>query len=356
MARILPSRSITTCGTGVAPVYTPPRRRYHKRVLLGHLSRLLITGRTASRSTSVFAACLLVCASLVSGGCLAPQHRDSINPTQVRAGSDSRPPRPDDDAGADSVFNRPLRRLVVDFKVHRISGSPGSFGTDSPLWKIMTVGLPDAEASLRLSANGFRVAVGRESDRPALKAFIEDIGDLHTAVDRVTPDASKSVYLELGPCDSRQSVFFYDRQGDLHGLGFVDATARFKLAFEMRSSNLKEVWLRLLPELREPPGPPQWKKGADGEFHQTPEQRGRSFVELSLAAKIPEGGFLLLAPTPAVHERPLLARPFFINARPARPGNGAVGRESIYIISPIVRSLTQGASGRPAESSARPSD
>ena len=315
-------------------------------------SRLLTTGRTASRWRPFFAAGFLACQLFIVWGCFPTQRTESTNPPEVTVGPDGLPTWPDDDAGTDSVFNRPLRRLVVDFKVHRISGSPGSFGADSPLWKIMTVGLPDAEALLRLSANGFRVAIGRESDRPALKSFIEDVGDLHTAMDRVTPDASKSVYLELGPCDSRQSVFFYDRRGDLHGLGFVNATARFKLAFEMRSSNLKEVWIRLLPELREPPGPPRWKKGPDGEFHQAPEQRGRSFAELAFAARILEGGFLLLAPTPAVHERPLLARPFFTSARPDRPGIAAVRRESIYIISPIVRSLTQGTSGRPAESSA----
>ncbi len=316
----------------------------------------LISGRSASRWRPAFATYLLACQVFIAGGCSSSQRQESINPPEVTVGPDGLPIWHDDDAGAGSIFNRPLSRLVVDFKVHRISGSPGSFGTDSRLWKIMTVGLPDAEASLRLSANGFRVAVGRESDRPALRAFIEDVGELHTVMDRVTPDASKSVYLELGPCDSHQSVFFYDRQGNLHGLGFVNATARFRLAFEMRSSNLKEVWLRLLPELREPPGPPQWKKGPDGEYYQAPEQRGRSFVELAFSAKIPEGGFLLLAPTPEVHERPLLARPFFTDARPDRPGTTTVGRESIYIISPIVRSLTRGLRVRAVESSAWPSD
>ena len=316
-------------------------------------SRSLAEGGFASLWRPGFATCLLVSQLFIAGGCFSGQRQVSANPPEVTVGSDGLPTWPDDNTGTDSVFNRPLRRLVVDIKVHRISGSPGSFGTDSPLWKIMTIGLPDAEASLRLSANGFRAAVGRESDRPALKSFIEDVGDLRTAMDRVTPDASKSVYLELGPCDSRQSVFFYDRRGDLHGLGFVNATARFKLAFEMRSSNLKEVWLRLVPELREPPGPPQWKKGPNGEFHQVPEERGRSFGELAFSARIPEGGFLLLAPTPVIRERPLLAKPFFTRAR---PDAAADERESIYIISPIVRSLTQGTRGRTVESSARSSD
>jgi len=317
-------------------------------------SRTRSTRRTAFGWKRAVAASLLACQFLVVPGCLPAQRQKAINSPEVMSNPNVSPTRSDRNPGADSVFNRPLTRLVVDFNVHRISGSPGSFGADSALWKIMTVGLPNAEAALRLSANGFRVAIGRESDRPALKSFIEDVGDLHTAMDRVTPDASKSVYLELGPCDAQQSVFFYDAQGGLHGLGFVNATARFKLAFEMRSSNLKEVWLRLLPELREPPGPPQWKKGPDGEYHQVPEERGRSFAELAFSARIPEGGYLLLAPTPAVRQRPLLAKPFFISSRAGRPDADAAERESIYIISPIVRSYSQGASGRGTASSAWP--
>lgn len=318
-------------------------------------NRSCIRRRTAPRGWPAFTTCILICQSMITGACLSAPLRKSANPPAVTAAQGSSPRQDTDQTVVNSVFNRPLTRLVVDFQVHRISGAPGSFGTDSPLWKIVTVGLPDAEASLRLSANGFRAAVGRESDRPALGSFIEGVGDLHTAMDRVTPDASKSVYLELGPCDSQLSVFFYDRQGNLHGLGFVDATARFKLAFEMRSSNLKEVWLRLLPELHEPPGPPQWKKGPDGEFHETPEVRGRSFEELAFSARIPEGGFLLLAPTPAVQERPLLAKPFFVNAKPDRQNTGEA-RESIYVISPIVRSYAQGMGGRGAESFAQLSD
>ncbi len=122
-------------------------------------SRPLITGRSASRWGAPFAACLLVCQAFIVGGCFSSQRQESSDPPEATVGPDGLPIWHDDDAGAGSIVNRPLSRLVVDFKVHRISGSPGSFGTDSQLWKIMTVGLPDAEVSLRLSANGFRVAV-----------------------------------------------------------------------------------------------------------------------------------------------------------------------------------------------------
>jgi len=277
-------------------------------------------------------------------GCQLIARHPTPTPGDASAETDGHAQPTAEPSGFTSVFNRPLKRLVVEFRVHRISAPQGAFAPGSGLWKIPTGGLPDADAVLRLTANGFRAAVGRESDRPALKAFIEDLQDLRTAVDDVTPGASRLVYVELGPCAWRESVFFYDRRGRLHGLDFVNPTARFRLAFELRTANLKEVRLHLAPELREPPGPLKWIKGPDGQFRQVPEQRGRTFDELAFDAAIPEGGFLLLAATPAVRRRPLLARPFFIRSTPDPKDGKPIARESIYIISPMIRSYTGGSS------------
>ncbi len=240
-----------------------------------------------------------------------------------------------------SVFQRPLVRLVVDFKVHRVWAAKGAFGAESRLWKIATGTLPDAASALRLAANGFRVAVGRESDRKSLLAFLEEVPDLRIAMDEVTPDASRAVELEIGTCDSRQSVFYYDGEGDLRGMDFVKARAGFSLMFELQSTDLREVWLRLVPTLVEPGGRPKWVLNADGTASQVPSDRRTVFDALAFLARVPEGGFLLLAPTESVHASPLLGRSFFVTSGAEREAASDEARESVYVISPTVRTVEQ---------------
>lgn len=240
-----------------------------------------------------------------------------------------------------TVFDRPMRRLVVEFKVHRITAERGTFDEESPLWKIVTGPLPDADTNLCLEANGFHVALGRKSDREALLACLKRLESPQTAVDQVLPDATREVRLELGPCDPHLSLFLFDRRGDLIGLDFEDARARFTWTFEMRSTNLKRIRIRVIPELEEPPGRPKWEISPEGVARQVPQKRRHRFWDLTFEADIPEDGFLVLAPTSAVYQTPLPGRSFFVSigsldeaSRP--PLEGA--RESIYIISPIIRS------------------
>ncbi|MCG8403832.1 MAG: hypothetical protein MI923_01410 [Phycisphaerales bacterium] len=251
----------------------------------------------------------------------------------------------DTDPVSSTALERPLQRLVVLFNVHRVSATRGAFGENSELWEIARGVLPDAAAALRLNANGFRIAVGRESDREALLIFLGDLEEPKIARDEILPDASRLVELELGRCAPWQSVFYYGPEGGLRGMDFAEASARFKIAFEVRSINLKEIWLRLVPELEEPPGPPKWIVNSDGTAQQKIQDHRHTFNDLAFAAMIPEGGFLVLAPTSAVYERPLLGRPFFIKSSQDSSGGLETAKESLYIISPIIRSYTGVESG-----------
>ena len=123
----------------------------------------------------------------------------------------------------------------------------------------------------------------------------------------------------------------------MQGMDFVEAKANLRLWFDLRSVNLRDIQLSVEPELEEPPGEPRWVMTEEG-AKQVPEERRHRFMELGFAALVPEGGFLVLGSTATVYDRPLLARPFFIQ-EPARDvGEAGVARESIYVISPIVRS------------------
>lgn len=301
-------------------------------------------GRVAFAFAAFLAATVIIAALWSIPGCLfgakpVTGGADAEPDGEPAALEPSTPANPS--GGAPSVFERPLQKLVVEFKVHRFSAPAGTFSGDEHVWRLVTGRLSDAASALRLADNGFRAAVGQESDRAALRQYLDGLQGIRSAVDTATPDASRMVDLEVGTCRPQLTVFYYDRQGRLHGLDFERAKARFKLAFEMRSANLREVWLEVVPEIEEPPGPPKWIITDQG-AQQQPEERRRTFSELAFSAQVPEGGFLLVGPAKAVGGRPLLAMPFLTEERPGREEGVRDTWESVYVISPIIRSTTQG--------------
>lgn len=270
-------------------------------------------------------------------GCLEPTGNGSHSggrtggqsATPVSSNHPSTPEQP----GA-SVFDRPLRQIRVEFGVMRVTAPQGAFTDDATLWSLVRGALPDAPTAMRLQDNGFRVAIGRDSDRAAIKERLEKLTDPRSALDRAIPNESRLVDLDLGACTPQSSVFYFDGGGQMHGCHYEDARARFRLAYEIRSTNLREVWIQLVPEVEEPPGPPRWVIRPEG-ARLEPEERRRMFRDLAFSASIPEGGFLMLGPTQDMARQPLLAR-LFLQQREAGEDGERI-RESLYLISPILR-------------------
>lgn len=245
---------------------------------------------------------------------------------------------------------RPLTRLVVEFSVHRFTAPQGTFSSkDSMIWRVISSPLPSAATTLQLADSGFRAAIGKEPERRAFAeaiAVLREKTEVRSVMDRILPDASREIEIDIGPASwPRLAVFYVNASGSLAGQDFQDAKVKFLMTFAIRPENLKEVWLQLMPAIEEPPGPPRWVGMPGGGFQQVPEQRRRVFSEMTFSAPIPEGGFLLLGPTEIVYERPYLARPFFIEQAAGSEKKTEV-RESVYIISPILRTEREGTFGR----------
>lgn len=278
-------------------------------------------------------------------GCPRPSNPEPI-PTPTADPDDSPLIQRQPSSAGNSIFDRPMTRLAVEIKVHRISAPRGVFTGDAEIWKKVNGPVPAAAMTQQLTDNGFRAAIGRESDRkPLLETLdaLQEKVDLRAVPDQAVPDANKLVELELGPCEPRLTLFYHPPHGGLRGMDFVGAKAKLLLAFEMRSANLHEVTLKVVPALEEPPGPPRWVMSAEGAAQQIPEERRHVFDDVVLTAQIPEGGFLLLGAGDIVYDLPYLGRPFFLQQEvpPAdAAGDTPHWRESIYIISPIIRSHT----------------
>lgn len=291
---------------------------------------------------------------LVSTGCLWPESNDvdaysdevvddDVNFVETDATDDVDAV---DAAGADdtedSIFARRPERLIVELEVHRVEAPAGVFGEDSPLWKIATTPFPNAASELRLRTNGFLVAVGRDSDRSDLVAYLESLPKPAIATDRVQPDSSRLVDVEIGSHPGRLTLFHFDESGSLRGMEVEAPTVRFRMRCEFRSSNLRDVWLEVLPELEEAPGPSKWVIGPDERARLVPQERRHTFKSVAFGVEIPKGGFLLMGATSAVYEQPLLAKPFFLAAAGQAKDGRRRYRESVYVIRPIIRAVSVG--------------
>lgn len=270
-------------------------------------------------------------------GCKTPGFGARSSAEKPREIPPAQPPASD----GNPIFDRPAQRLTVEFTLHRISARKGTFTSDEGVWKLVAGPLANAEMSLRLAANGFRGAIGRESDRATLLAELSKLPDHRIALDHATPDASKLVELDLGPPLSAMTLFSFDDSGTMEGHDYTGPSARFRMAYGLRPANLKEVMLELVPEIEEPPGPRRWVKPPDGPPREEEEERKTTFSALAFSARIPPGGFLLVGPTPTVHDLPVIARPFFVEELQSANGDSVEIRESVYVISPLVRAYSQ---------------
>lgn len=245
-----------------------------------------------------------------------------------------------DDERNIGIFASQPEKLVLEFEVFRITAGPGSFDETSRIWEIASGVLPNVNRNLRLKANGFLVAIGRKSDRELLVEYIEQIDDREVISDRVVPDSARLLDIELGRRKGTFSWFQYDASGTLRGVEFKSPLPRFRLRTQFRSSNLRKTWLELLPQLEEPDGPSTWVVEEGQTPILKPEKRRHDFDGLAFGVEIPNGGFLMVGPTSAVQDRPLLARAFFLE------GDGKAGegpqRENVFIIRPIVRAVPIG--------------
>lgn len=262
--------------------------------------------------------------------------RPTSEPVDPTAEEDDEPTE-DDAMDAPAVpGEQPIRRVSVRLNVLRVTAPSGSFSKNTAIWKTVVGGLADAGAAACLRDNGVRAAIGRDSDRAALQALLDDLPEHRSGVDTLLPDMTRLVELTLGPCEANQRVFHYDRAGHLHGDEFENAKIRLRIAYEVRSARLDDVMLQLMPEVEEPPGPMKWVI-TDAGAAQVEEERRHSFRELVFGGTIPPGGFLLLGPTHDIYQQPLLGKAMFVDSNRGDEADEEP-RESLLVISPIVTS------------------
>lgn len=215
----------------------------------------------------------------------------------------------------------------ITLEVTRIEAPRGAFANNDELWRMLDELATDPNVLLTARENGFRYALARQAVRPAFLEKLETIAGVRVARDFGVPRTEGPLELELTSTDQDWSVFYFEPAGGMSGKSFDASRPYLNIEYSMQTGDSALVELKVTPELRGQPGPPQYVK-QDGQYILKSEYRGERFGPLAASLTLPMGAALVIGPTAKVHELPLLGKPFFV------AGNADEVRENLFVLIP----------------------
>ncbi len=223
-----------------------------------------------------------------------------------------------------------IRTCTVRFSVLRVEVPGGGLQRIDKIWSMVDTNVIPRDVAATMRDNGFRIGVGHDSARAPIRAAIDTLPDVRSRDDQVLPGVNKTVEVFITDAQRDMELMWFSPGGGLSGLSFNAARPVLRFGWAIEPPRLSDVIVRVEPEIREPPGRVRYQR-LDDMWQLRPEYQGRVFKELAFSVVIPEGGFLMLGPTDDLAGSPKLGRPFFVEP------SGTGQRESLYVISPIVR-------------------
>jgi hypothetical protein len=223
-----------------------------------------------------------------------------------------------------------VRTCTVRFNILRIEVPGGSLQRIDKIWSMVDTSVvpPDVAATMR--DNGFLIGAGRDEARAPIRAAIDTLPDVRSREDQALPGVNKMLEIFITDAQRDMELIWFTRDGRMPGQSFESARPVLRLGWGIEPPRLNDVVVHVEPEIRELPGRTRYTR-LDDLWVLRPEYRGRVFKELGFDVAIPEGGFLMLGPTNDIARYPTIGRPFF-----TEPAGGSQ-RESLYVISPLVR-------------------
>lgn len=215
----------------------------------------------------------------------------------------------------------------ITLEVTRIEAPRGAFANDEELWRMLDELATDPNVLLTARENGFRYALARQAVRPLFLERLEAIAGVRVARDFGVPRSDGPLELELTTTDQDWSVFYFEPGGGMSGKSFDASRPYLNIEYSIQVGDSARVELKVTPELRGQPGPPQYVK-QEGQYILKSEYRGERFGPLAASLTLPMGAALVIGPTAKVHELPLLGKPFFV------AGNADEIRENLFVLIP----------------------
>lgn len=165
------------------------------------------------------------------------------------------------------------------------------------LWNYLREDGLDAETTLRLRDNGFRVGVGNEEFWPAVKAALDAIPGVEASVAApVRLPAGFPLALELDDGPREQTLFQIDREGMLAGSTWLGARNVLVISFQHAMQSDTRLNLRVAPELRQRLEGYRWVRTEAG-LAQLPKHNSSTFTNAAFVLDVDAREFVLVAPS-----------------------------------------------------------
>lgn len=220
-------------------------------------------------------------------------------------------------ANFDNQAASKLRLRVVRLEIYRLKVPHGAISRSEEFWKHLDEQQVDVGTYDLLRKNGWRLGTAPSSEWP----YFRDIIDAYPAssqphaldADPVAGGSTMELAMKEGIAD--QNIFYFDDASRLNGRSFGESDNLLNISLQQAPRRRGEARVTVCPTVRSLRKRfAVTQRGEEREFRRVYPEK---LYDLNLQADIPDGDFLVIAPSPEVRWRTSLGAAFLIEDGPA---------------------------------------
>jgi len=246
----------------------------------------------------------------LAGICLAPAGcQPGQNTTGFTLKDLFKPPAPlavstapsEEQADTPAPGNRllPAAALHLSFDVLRARVPRGTFSGSGKIWNHVDDQVIPADLAANLQRNGLRIARGKVTAWPPIKALLDAENDIDVAQNAMAIGNGLPLTIELDSKKQDQTVFLFRQDGTLGGATLPASMNLLRIEYAIPVTDPDSVLLSVMPEIRLQTPPP--KLTTEGWVERPMVPPSRIFRELSAQVLIRPDEFLAVGPSASAH-------------------------------------------------------
>jgi hypothetical protein len=196
-------------------------------------------------------------------------------------------------------------------------------------WKRLDEDCVDFSTRERLARNGIRVGRAHRSELAAIQDFLDDADGNQSSI---VGSKAQDVAIEMQTGIDRQTIWFFDRRGDLRGIDQERCDNLVYLNFRQVPRKPDVVRIALAPAVRSRVEKFRVEQNPAGDRTFTLD-KPETLYDAGLSVDVPIDHFLVVAPGPAAADYRSIGRLFFVENSPAQQ------LERVVVIIPSLKAI-----------------
>lgn len=187
--------------------------------------------------------------------------------------------------------------LQLSFEVLRTRVPRGTFSESGKIWNHLEEQILPAELTANLQRNGLRIARGRVTSWPPIKALLDAEKQVEAISNSMTLFNGLPLTVELDRQPHDQTLFLLRRDGSLGGVTLPASMNLLRIEYALSATRADAVLLDVMPEVRLDRAEANPNLWADRPV----VAPSRVFRELAARLEVGPDEFVAVGPSPAAH-------------------------------------------------------